>query len=777
MNIFIFRELPIRQKLMVIIMVITGAALILSAVGIMGSDSLLFRGYLERDIEGLARITAENTTAAISFDDPKAATDTLTALHARTHLIAACVYRKDGSLLANYARPGATRACPKPEDADHILFTASALIDSHPIILRNARIGTVVLAYDLGEIRERQRLYGGTVLGVLLTSSLIAFILSSRLRDTIAVPILELVRATNSVSANRDYGVRARKLSTDELGLLVDAFNEMLAGIQVRDSELRRALVSREDALGEASQARDSLATTLASIGDAVISTDLEGRVLFANRVALALLGRTEEELAGRQIGEVFQIVSEFTRRRLEQPLTEVLRNGLALTLPAQTLLIGSNGVEIPIEGSGAPVRREGGPVQGAVLVFRDVTSRRHADETSRLLASIVESSGDAIIASDLAGTITSWNAGAEHMFGYPAADTIGRSLTILAAPGHESDVDRILDRIRQGERIRNFETLRRTKSGDTIHVSLTVSPVYDALGRIVGASKIARDITPSVLASNRLAELNSNLRESNESLARSNEDLERFAFVASHDLQEPLRMITVFSQLLIRLYSAETDERASAYIHNIVSGTQRMRELLADLLAYTEVGADVEQPLEPVDLNTLLERVLDNLKVTIAAADATITIDRLPLARVHASHIVSLFQNLISNAIKYRGPKAPCIHISARGVQSPESQEQVVQFSVSDNGIGIEPEYHDKIFVAFKRLHGKSIPGTGIGLAICQRVVERYGGRIWVNSEPGRGSTFYFTLPQAVEQWPNEARAAYSAVNTANGANNESDA
>ena len=235
--------------------------------------------------------------------------------------------------------------------------------------------------------------------------------------------------------------------------------------------------------------------------------------------------------------------------------------------------------------------------------------------------------------------------------------------------------------------------------------------------------------------------------------------------------------MITVFSQLLIRLYSAEADERASAYVNNIVSGTQRMRELLADLLAYTEVGADVETPLEPVDLNELLDRVLDNLKVAIAANDAIVAVDPLPRAKVHASHIVSLFQNLISNAIKYHGPDRPRIHISACGTLPGESQAEVVQFSVSDNGIGIEPEYHDKIFVAFKRLHGKSIPGTGIGLAICQRIVERYGGRIWVESEAGRGSTFYFTLPQAVGQWQKDTQSAYSAVSTANGESNGPDA
>jgi light-regulated signal transduction histidine kinase (bacteriophytochrome) len=299
-----------------------------------------------------------------------------------------------------------------------------------------------------------------------------------------------------------------------------------------------------------------------------------------------------------------------------------------------------------------------------------------------------------------------------------------------------------ILDRIRRAERVDNFETVRRTRTGALIHVSLTVSPIKDSLGRVVGASKIARDITGRVRNAERLAQLNADLQRTNENLARSNEDLERFAFVASHDLQEPLRMITVYSQLLVKMYSDGVDNRAASFVSNIVGGTQRMRELLGDLLAYTEVGAEIDEPVESVDLNGVLTKVLENLKVTIEDSSAAITSDTLPTMNVHGAHLVPLFQNLIENAIKYRSDEAPRVHIAVQ----PSDDE--IRFSVSDNGMGIEPEYHEKIFIAFKRLHGKAIPGTGIGLAICQRVVERYGGKIWVESNPGPGSTFCFTLP-----------------------------
>ncbi len=613
---------------------------------------------------------------------------------------------------------------------------------SRAIVLNHQQIGSLVLLYDLGEIHERRVLYGETVLGVFLASSLLAFLLASRLRSVIATPISQLVRATAAVSETRDYSIRAQKLSGDELGRLVDTFNEMLASIQTRDGELRHALVAREGALREAQNARDSLRTTLESIADAVISTDVEGRVVFANRVAQALVKYTEAELTGKPLDDVFHIVNETTREKIESPVDKVLRDGRIAAVANHTVLIANDGTETPIDESGAPICGKDGPIQGTVLVFRDVSIRRKADETSRLLASIVESSSDAIIGKDLNGIVTSWNKGAERIFGYSASEMIGRPISTIAPPDRAHEMRDILERIKRGERVEHYQTVRRTKSGNLIHVSLSSSPLYDALGRITGASKIARDITEQVRAAERLEQLNADLRSSNERLARSNEDLERFAFVASHDLQEPLRMITAYSQLLIEGQTDAVDEHASMYVENIVGGTARMRELLGDLLAYAEIGAGPEKPVGRVDLNAVLQNVRHNLKVAIEENAVQILADRLPLVRVYEGHFVSVFQNLIENAIKYRSERQPEIRISYE-----ETAEQL-RFAISDNGIGIAPEYHEKVFSAFKRLHGKKIPGTGIGLAICQRVIQRYGGRIWLESEVGKGTTFVFTLP-----------------------------
>lgn len=738
-----FRDLPIRRKLMMIIMATTAAALLLAGVSIVLSDSVLFRGYLERDVSALADDVADNSTASLAFDDPKVGSETLGTLRARPHVLAACLYRENRTILAAYYHYGSAAECPPLSLHNEIRFTRADMTIARKILLNRRPIGTLMMRYDLGELYDRFRMYGATVLALLLASIMLALVLSSWLSPIIATPISQLVQVTSAISGSKDYSVRARKFSGDELGVLVDAFNGMLAGIQSRDSELRKALLDREEALKEAQNARDSLRTTLASIGDAVISTDAEGRVVFANRVAQGLLKLSEAEIARRHLDQVLRLVQEFTGAPVESPVSQALREGETITSPGDTLLVVKDADAIPIDSTVAPIRGEGGAINGIVLVLRDTTARRRAIETSRLLASIVESSDDAIIGHDLEGHITSWNNGAQRIFGYTPEEMIGRRTDALVAPGHQDEMPAIFERIRNGERIRQFQGVRRTRSGRVMHVSITVSPLYDALGRIVGASKIARDITEQVRAADRLALLNADLQRSNERLARSNEDLERFAFIASHDLQEPLRMITIYSQLLVKQYPApESNGQTETFVENIVGGSRRMRELLSDLLAFTEIGGRPDEPPEAVDLNDVVGKVRENLAASIEETGAVIEADPLPVVLATESHFVSLFQNLVGNALKYRSQAPPRIHISV----SQNGSE--LRFSVADNGVGIAPEYHDKIFVAFKRLHGKSIPGTGIGLAICQRVVERYGGRIWVESELGRGSTFFFKLP-----------------------------
>ena len=244
--------------------------------------------------------------------------------------------------------------------------------------------------------------------------------------------------------------------------------------------------------------------------------------------------------------------------------------------------------------------------------------------------------------------------------------------------------------------------------------------------------AEIRKSLAAREEAVEQLAELNQELQRSNEQLARSNEDLERFAFVASHDLQEPLRMITVYTQLLEKQFLKDPTPKAAEFITIVIGGARRMRELLSDLLAYAEIGAQRDSDAI-VDLNVVIEKARHNLGFAIESTHAVITSPALPLLKAYEGHLIPLFQNLIGNAIKYRSEKPPHIRISFH------AEDGNLCFAVSDNGIGIAPEYHSKVFIPFKRLHGAKTPGSGIGLAICQRVVERYGrqdlGRIPVGT------------------------------------------
>ena len=264
----------------------------------------------------------------------------------------------------------------------------------------------------------------------------------------------------------------------------------------------------------------------------------------------------------------------------------------------------------------------------------------------------------------------------------------------------------------------------------------------YSELHRLL-AERIAIYIAGAIAN----AQLHAKVTEQAEELARSNRELEQFAYVASHDLQEPLRMVSSYVELLGRRYSGQLDERAEKYIHFAVDGATRMQQLINDLLAYSRVGTQGGD-LAPTDTAPVVEEALSNLEVALANSNGRVVYPDLPQVTADSTQLVQLFQNLIGNALKFKSEQRPRVEVKA------EPDGSYWLFSVRDNGIGFDQKYSDRVFGVFKRLHrNRDIPGTGIGLAICQRIIDRHGGRIWAESKPGRGATFYFTLPAVSEQ------------------------
>jgi two-component system, chemotaxis family, sensor kinase Cph1 len=272
-----------------------------------------------------------------------------------------------------------------------------------------------------------------------------------------------------------------------------------------------------------------------------------------------------------------------------------------------------------------------------------------------------------------------------------------------------------------------------------TIPIMIWASPVYDARGEVIFATAAFSDISEQKEAENRLK---ATARE----LKRSNAELEQFAYVASHDLQEPLRKVGSYMELVAERYQDQLDQDGREFIDYAVDGARRMKVMINDLLTYSRVGTK-GKPFAPTDTMKVMQDVLNDLELTIQDNDARITFDSLPVVTADESQLQQLFRNLIGNAIKYRGQDPPQIHVSAQG------RKRTWRFCVQDNGIGMEDRFFERIFQIFQRLHGPGrYNGTGIGLAICKKIVERHGGRIEVESAPDQGSTFYFTLSELME-------------------------
>jgi PAS domain S-box-containing protein len=363
-----------------------------------------------------------------------------------------------------------------------------------------------------------------------------------------------------------------------------------------------------------------------------------------------------------------------------------------------------------------------------------------HSEERFRLLVESVQEYAIFMLSPE--GNVVNWNKGAERIKGYTADEILGKHFSCFypleaiaqGKPGLE-----LRTAIEQGQA--KEEGWRVRKDGQRFWANVVITPLFDKDGCLQGFAKISRDMTEAKRTEQALNDKNIELQETARKLARSNRDLQQFAYVASHDLQEPLRMVASFTQLLANRYQDRLDQDAQDFIKYAVDGATRMQALISDLLTYSRVDRQ-EKSFNLTNLDEILGQVLLNLKLAIVDSGAVITHDPLPVMMGDEIQLGQLLQNLIGNAIKFRGEKPPRIHLSSK------QNANGWQISVQDNGIGISPEHRERVFLIFQRLHTiAEYSGTGIGLAICKKIVEGHGGRIWIESPPDGGSTISFTL------------------------------
>ncbi|HQN17515.1 MAG TPA: PAS domain S-box protein [Syntrophobacteraceae bacterium] len=391
-----------------------------------------------------------------------------------------------------------------------------------------------------------------------------------------------------------------------------------------------------------------------------------------------------------------------------------------------------------PIRAIYSRIDSEEGKFLGAVALFEDITEKKQAEEALReseqRYRNLVETMNDGMLVRDEHDRISYANERFCQMLGCSRDEIVGRPVLDFLDEENRLILKEQLIKRQKGAHDA-YEMTWTGKDGRKIVSILSPRPVFDPQGQVTGSFVVITDITRRKEAEEALA------RQAAE-LARSNSELEQFAYIASHDMQEPLRMVASYVQLLSRRYKGRLDSDADEFIAYAVDGAKRMQAMINDLLVYSRVGRR-EEDFKTVDCEASLDWALMNLGAAIESSGAVITRGPLPTLTAIAGQMGQLFQNLIGNAIKFRSEAPLHIHVSA------EQKGSEWVFSVHDDGIGFDPQYSERIFLIFQRLHGKDVyPGTGMGLAICKKIIERHGGRIWSESSPGKGSVFYFTIP-----------------------------
>jgi PAS domain S-box-containing protein len=471
---------------------------------------------------------------------------------------------------------------------------------------------------------------------------------------------------------------------------------------------------------------------------DAMVVVNPSGDIVLLNVQAEKQFGYRRDELVGQKVKNI--IPEGFAERLVADGLRSA-EDALAQQIGTGIELIArrKNGSEFPIEIMLSPLDSAEGILVTAAI--RDISVRKEAEKHLARMEGryrgLLEAAPDAMVVVNQKGDIVLLNVQAEKQFGYHRDELVGQRMKNIIPAGFAERL--IADALRSTEDAlaqqigTGIEITGRRKDGTEFPIEIMLSPLESAEGVLVTAA--IRDITTRKVAE-------AHLLYKVEELNRSNEELGQFAYIASHDLQEPLRMVASYTQLLARRYKGRLDSDADEFITFAVDGANRMQRLIQDLLAYSRVGTKGKDLLV-TSSEEALQRAILNLRGAIADSGAMVTHDPLPAVMADETQLVQLFQNLIGNAIKYQNPGVPRIHISA--IKNGGGKWT---FSVRDNGLGIDPQYFERIFVMFQRLHKREeFAGTGIGLAICKKIVERHGGEISVQSQPGKGSTFSFAL------------------------------
>ncbi|MBA4391541.1 MAG: hypothetical protein C0399_11485 [Syntrophus sp. (in: bacteria)] len=485
-------------------------------------------------------------------------------------------------------------------------------------------------------------------------------------------------------------------------------------------------------------EAHEYAESIINTVREPLITLDQDLRVVTASRSFYEVFKVNSEETMG-------QLIYDLGNKQWDIPkLRELLEN----ILPQKTAFDNYE-VEHDFSTIGRrimllnvrQIQRASGKKRIILLSVEDVTDRKELEEARSKLAAIVESADDAIISMDIEGNIISWNSGSEVVYGYNAEEIIGKSISSLMPSNHPDEYKDLLTKRSRGELIKNYETQRRRKDGQIIDVSLTISPIKDMSEKITGDSIIARDITEK-------KKLEREVVKTRDAAEAANKELEAFSYSVSHDLRAPLRSIDGFSQILLEDYQDTLDDTAKSYLDRVQKATQRMGHLIDDMLKLSRVTRS-EFRYESVDLSTMVRAISEKLQQNDLDRTVDVIIQEGVFVNGDAYLLQIALENLVGNAWKFTSKEVRPQFEFGTTIKNGKAA-----CFIRDNGAGFDMAYVDKLFGAFQRLHTSfEFPGTGIGLATVQRIINRHGGEIWAEAEVGKGATFYFMLAEDVKR------------------------
>ncbi len=811
-------QLKIRHKLVAIIMLTCAVTLAMAGAAFMSFQVMETRRKMVKDLKTTANIVAWNSSMAISFDDPQDAEDVLNALQAEPSVVYACIRKLDGSLFAKYFRSDVQLNTPLlhslPQDGYQ--YTHDYLILTQSIYHDKEKMGTVSVWSDLTSLHAMIQSNTLIILAVLLVSLLGAFLLSSRIQGVISTPILALAGVARSVSEERKYSIRAQKRSNDEVGLLIDSFNDMLSQIQQRDAalvtaneELENRVEERTIRLKEANvQLKDEI------LQREKIEVDLHERTerIIRHQAALLRLGKlteleldmvlraTTEEVARTlsvervsvwEIPEEQNVLMCRDQYLLSQEIHEEGENLNLVEYPQYHQVMEASRIvaaddalkdprteelsdylnrhqiysvmDVPIRLHGRLVgilcleqigqRRQwtleeqdfAASVADMVMLRLETYERRRAQqalrESEHRYRTLLKNIPQKIVYKDLQSHYVLCNESYATDFGLRPEDLQGKTDFELhpreLAQRYIADDQRIMQTGMLEEIEEPYEL-----NGQRLTIQTLKSPVRDEEGHIIGIFAIFWDITARKEAEQALATLNQDLQDTVLELRRSNAELQDFAYVTAHDLKAPLRAIGTLTDWLYTDYGDRIDEQGREQMLLVKGRVARMNELIDSILRYSEIGRG-QRNLNRIDCNVLVSE-------SIAMIDPPESIDivvegSLPIVTCEKIRLMQVFQNLIGNAIKYMDKPAGRVLVGCQEVEGSW------QFYVADNGPGIDEKYHERIFKMFQTLTPRDeLESTGIGLAVVKKIVELFGGKVWVESKLGRGTTFFFSLPKS---------------------------